>query len=575
MISKGTIIGDRYEIKKSLGEGGMANVYLANDILLNREVAIKMLRGELSNEDKFIKRFQREALALSSSSISHPNIVQMYDLGEENNNHYIVMEYVKGNTLKHLLNKRGHLTLTEAVDIMLQLTEGISHAHKSYIIHRDLKPQNIMIEDNGLVKIADFGIAIALNAAQLTQTNSVMGSVHYLPPEQAGGHKATIKSDIYSLGIMFYELLTGVLPFRGENAVEIALKHMKTPIESVKKYNENIPQSVENIILKATAKNPKNRYNDVNEMNQDLLYCLNDEVKNQPKVVFKYPEFNFEEAPKMIIANPEKKESDTAEEKIINKSYIPEDEQPEEKEVKKEKNLLKILGIILVIILLLLGGIFIFTKYFNNNKNIKIPNVSNLSKEDAESVLKENGISINNEIKEVESDSIEKGKVVKTEPSIGSSVKKGRSITIYISSGENKFIVENYKNLNFLTVKTKLEEVYKMKVVQKKKEVESLDSIDQYTILDQEPKEGSKLNIGDTITLYTPDIYEKYPDFVKDKWTIERVRDFARKYNINLQESAVDSEKDKDTIIRQNRVAGSKIEANSTLSVSYSKGKSS
>ena len=146
MISKGTIIGDRYEIIKSLGEGGMANVYLANDILLNREVAIKMLRGELSNEDKFIKRFQREALALSSSSISHPNIVQMYDLGEENNNHYIVMEYVKGNTLKHLLNKRGHLTLTEAVDIMLQLTEGISHAHKSYIIHRDLKPQNIMIE---------------------------------------------------------------------------------------------------------------------------------------------------------------------------------------------------------------------------------------------------------------------------------------------------------------------------------------------------------------------------------------------------------------------------------------------
>jgi PASTA domain-containing protein kinase len=575
VISKGTIIGDRYEIKKSLGEGGMANVYLANDILLNREVAIKMLRGELSNEDKFIKRFQREALALSSSSISHPNIVQMYDLGEENNNHYIVMEYVKGNTLKHLLNKRGHLTLTEAVDIMLQLTEGISHAHKSYIIHRDLKPQNIMIEDNGLVKIADFGIAIALNAAQLTQTNSVMGSVHYLPPEQAGGHKATIKSDIYSLGIMFYELLTGVLPFRGENAVEIALKHMKTPIESVKKYNENIPQSVENIILKATAKNPKNRYNDVNEMHQDLLYCLNDEVKNQPKVLFKYPEFNFEEAPKMIIANPEKKESDTAEEKIINKSYIPEDEQPEEKEVKKEKNLLKILGIILVIILLVLGGIFIFTKYFNNNKNIKIPNVSNLSKEDAESVLKENGISINNEIKEVASDSIEKGKVVKTEPSIGSSVKKGRSITIYISSGENKFIVENYKNLNFLTVKTKLEEVYKMKVVQKKKEVESLDSIDQYTILDQEPKEGSKLSIGDTITLYTPDIYEKYPDFVKDKWTIERVRDFARKYNINLQESAVDSEKDKDTIIRQNRVAGSKIEANATLSVSYSKGKSS
>lgn len=574
MISKGTIIGDRYEIIKSLGEGGMANVYLANDILLNREVAIKMLRGELSNEDKFIKRFQREALALSSSSISHPNIVQMYDLGEENNNHYIVMEYVRGNTLKHLLNKRGHLTLTEAVDIMLQLTEGISHAHKSYIIHRDLKPQNIMIEDNGLVKIADFGIAIALNAAQLTQTNSVMGSVHYLPPEQAGGHKATIKSDIYSLGIMFYELLTGVLPFRGENAVEIALKHMKTPIESVRKYNENIPQSVENIILKATAKNPKNRYNDVNEMHQDLMYCLNEEVKNQAKVVFKYPEFNFDESPKMIIANPEKKVNNT-EERVINKSYIPEEKEEEQQVSKKEKSLLRILAILLVFIFLVLGCIFIFTKYFNSNKTIRIPNISNLSKEDAESVLRENGITTNIDVKTIESDTIEKGKVVKTEPSIGSAIKEGRNVTIYVSSGENKFIVENYKNLNFLTVKTKLEEVYKMKVVEKKKEVESLDSIDQYTILEQEPKEGSKLSIGDTITLYTPDIYDKYPDFVKDKWTIERVRDFARKYNINLQESAVDSEKDKDSIIRQNREAGTKIEANATLSVSYSKGKQS
>lgn len=574
MISKGTIIGDRYEIIKSLGEGGMANVYLANDILLNREVAIKMLRGELSNEDKFIKRFQREALALSSSSISHPNIVQMYDLGEENNNHYIVMEYVRGNTLKHLLNKRGHLTLTEAVDIMLQLTEGISHAHKSYIIHRDLKPQNIMIEDNGLVKIADFGIAIALNAAQLTQTNSVMGSVHYLPPEQAGGHKATIKSDIYSLGIMFYELLTGVLPFRGENAVEIALKHMKTPIESVRKYNENIPQSVENIILKATAKNPKNRYNDVNEMHQDLMYCLNEEVKNQAKVVFKYPEFNFDESPKMIIANPEKKVNNT-EERVINKSYIPEEKEEEQQVSKKEKSLLRILAILLVFIFVVLGCIFIFTKYFNSNKTIRIPNISNLSKEDAESVLKENGITTTIDVKTIESDTIEKGKVVKTEPSIGSAIKEGRNVTIYVSSGENKFIVENYKNLNFLTVKTKLEEVYKMKVVEKKKEVESLDSIDQYTILEQEPKEGSKLSIGDTITLYTPDIYDKYPDFVKDKWTIERVRDFARKYNINLQESAVDSEKDKDSIIRQNREAGTKIEANATLSVSYSKGKQS
>ena len=225
MITKGQKINDRYEIIKSIGEGGMANVYLARDVILDRRVAIKILRGDLANDEKFIRRFQREAL--SASSLSHPNIVEMYDVGEDNGNYYIVMEYVEGKTLKQYLKKRanGRLTVSEAVDIMLQLTDGIAHAHDSYIIHRDLKPQNIMIQDDGKIKITDFGIAMALNSTQLTQTNSVMGSVHYLPPEQATGKGSTIKCDIYSMGILFYELLTGTLPFKGDNAVEIALKH--------------------------------------------------------------------------------------------------------------------------------------------------------------------------------------------------------------------------------------------------------------------------------------------------------------------------------------------------------------
>lgn len=254
MITKGQKINDRYEIVKSIGEGGMANVYLAVDLILNRKVAIKILRGDLANDEKFIRRFQREALA--ASSLSHPNIVEMYDVGEDNGNYYIVMEYIEGKTLKQLLKKRGHLTVGEAVDIMLQITDGMVHAHDSYIIHRDLKPQNIMIQEDGQIKITDFGIAMALNSTQLTQTNSVMGSVHYLPPEQASGKGSTIKSDIYSMGILFYELLTGVLPFKGDNAVEIALKQMKEAIPSVRKQNPNIPQSVENIIIRATAKKP-------------------------------------------------------------------------------------------------------------------------------------------------------------------------------------------------------------------------------------------------------------------------------------------------------------------------------
>ena len=232
----------------------MANVYLAYDSILDRNVAIKVLRGDLSNDEKFVRRFQREAL--SASSLAHPNIVEVYDVGEDNGIYYIVMEYIDGKTIKQLLKKRGNLTLSEAIDIMLQLTDGMAHAHDSYIIHRDLKPQNVMIKDDGSIKITDFGIAMAINATQLTQTNSVMGSVHYLPPEQAAGKRATTKSDIYSMGIIFYELLTGVLPFRGDNAVEIALKHMRDELPSVRDEHPELPQSVDNIIRRATAKNP-------------------------------------------------------------------------------------------------------------------------------------------------------------------------------------------------------------------------------------------------------------------------------------------------------------------------------
>ena len=311
MITKGQKINDRYEIVKSIGEGGMANVYLAVDLILNRKVAIKILRGDLANDEKFIRRFQREALA--ASSLSHPNIVEMYDVGEDNGNYYIVMEYIEGKTLKQLLKKRGHLTVGEAVDIMLQITDGMVHAHDSYIIHRDLKPQNIMIQEDGQIKITDFGIAMALNSTQLTQTNSVMGSVHYLPPEQASGKGSTIKSDIYSMGILFYELLTGVLPFKGDNAVEIALKQMKEAIPSVRKQNPNIPQSVENIIIRATAKNPKNRYNDTREMYNDLKTCLDKDRQNVDRIVFKYPEHENEDTKKIPVI---KKDEPKKEEKV-------------------------------------------------------------------------------------------------------------------------------------------------------------------------------------------------------------------------------------------------------------------
>ena len=289
MIIKGELIDNRYKIIKSIGEGGMANVYLAWDTILEREVAVKVLRGDLSDDEKFIRRFKREAN--SASSLKHPNIVEIYDVGEDNGKYFIVMEYVNGKTLKSLIKKRGALNINEAIDIMLQLTSGIACAHDSYIIHRDIKPQNVMILEDGRVKITDFGIAMALNSNELTQTNSVMGSVHYLPPEQASGSGSTIKSDIYSLGILMFELLTGKVPFKGDNAVEIAIKHMKDPIPSVREFNSSIPQSVENIVLRACAKNPKNRYSSASEMYEDLKTCLNVSRSEESRLVYKYPEY--------------------------------------------------------------------------------------------------------------------------------------------------------------------------------------------------------------------------------------------------------------------------------------------
>ena len=438
MIVKGQKINDRYEIIRVIGEGGMANVYLANDLILNRKVAVKVLRGDLSNDEKFVRRFQREAL--SASSLNHPNIVEMYDVGEDDGDFYIVMEYVEGKNLKQLIKRRTRLSISEVIDIMKQLTDGIAHAHDSFIIHRDIKPQNILILDNGLVKITDFGIAVALNSTQLTQTNSVMGSVHYLPPEQAAGKGATFKSDIYSLGILMYELVTGTLPFRGENAVEIALKQMKEPIPSVKEFDESIPQSVENIILKSCAKNPKNRYDSARDMYYDLCKCLDEENLNEEKIKYQYPEFD-EQVEKL--KNEEKHESEELEIKKIDN--------------KKENNnkFAWILGTIIGVIVILGISLFIFLPIITKVPDVKIPDVSNKSVVEAEKILEEAGFNVSVTIKDIYSDKVEEGLVVKTDPAANRTIKKGSTITIYQSKGSEKIVIEDYTDKNIYEIKSR------------------------------------------------------------------------------------------------------------------------
>ena len=568
MLSKGQRINDRYEIIGTIGEGGMANVYLAKDVLLERQVAVKVLRGDLAGNEKFIRRFQREAKSVSD--LSHPNIVEVYDVGEEDGQHYIVMEYIDGKTLKQLIQKRGSLTVPEVIDIMTQLTDGLAVAHDAYIIHRDLKPQNIMILDNGMIKITDFGIATSMNATSLTQTNSVMGSVHYLPPEQAEGLSATTKSDIYSLGILMYELLTGSVPFKGDNAVEIALKQMKEKLPSIRKQNPLIPQSIENIILKATAKNPKNRYDNVREMNEDLKHALDPENAEIDKYIYPYPESTGEELP--IKNDLEQLDSKSSRVAPPSKGELEESEEFIDKKDKKKIIIISsVVGGLLLIMILAL----VLLNMKNKGVDIKVPDVVGMQTEKAEKSLEKKGFKVT--VEQEESEEVEEGHVIKTSPKAGSYRKKGANITIVESSGS--YLLEDYTGENYNKIEEKLKNLGIEVKIEKKSVENSSDYLDnEDIIIDQEPKfekgKEKKLVKGDKVTLYIPDVVNTYPDMVDEEWTLSDAIAFADQYKINLKikdkngKSVTETkEYEESKITAQSRPAGDTIISGISLTV--------
>ena len=551
MVTKGQKINDRYEIIKSIGEGGMANVYLAYDTILDRNVAIKVLRGDLANDEKFVRRFQREAL--SASSLSHPNIVAMYDVGEDNGLYYIVMEYVEGKTLKQLLKKRGSLTLSEAIDIMLQLTDGMAHAHDSYIVHRDLKPQNIMIEDDGQIKITDFGIAMALNSTQLTQTNSVMGSVHYLPPEQAAGKGTTIKSDIYSMGIIFYELLTGELPFKGDSAVEIALKQMKEPLPDVHKLNNDIPQSIENIILKSTAKNPKNRYDDAKSMHNDLLTALNDDRINEEPYVYPYPENEVDETTKIM-----QPISDDAEGIATPITDL---------KTKKSNKLVIALSIIAGVIVVALLAVFFIIPAVTAEKDVKVPDVSGMTVSKAEDALEDAGLTVNSKIEEVSSEDVKKNRIIRTDPRSGSTVKEGTRVTLYKSTGVKTYELENYVNMDVNEVREILEDMgLSVKISEIEPDSTTCSVIGQNLVISQSLDQGSEVKSGDEITLTVlkaitfPDWYLGTED-TATSWANNACVTVTTEYQ-DVTDKNLDGK-----IITQSRPSGSTVKNNDSVTI--------
>lgn len=431
------IIADRYILKELIGQGGMADVYLAQDKILQRDVAIKILRSSLTGDPIYVTRFHREASA--AAALRDKNIVQIFDVGEDGDNYYIVMEYVPGHTLKELIHKRGALHYAEAIDVMKQVVSATSKAHALGIVHRDLKPQNILVTDSGVVKIADFGIASIQSLSQVTQTDTIMGSLHYLAPEIARGEKASNQSDLYALGIVFYELLRGEVPFNGDSPVNIALKHMRDDIPSIRSFNSSIPQSVENIIIKATAKNTKDRYSFAKEMLEDLSTCLNRE--NEDKLVFKY-----EEDTQTIIADNEK--FFTKKTEVINEPVT---------EKKDKKKLYVTIGAIvsICVVLFALLGSFLF----GGGNNFPMPNVIGLKEQEAIKALEEKNLIVKaSEIIRELSEEYEEGIIISTNPIADSTVREGDTIILTISTGKY-LVVNNYVGEDAKTAEKSLEDL--------------------------------------------------------------------------------------------------------------------
>ena len=554
MINKGELIDNRYKIIRSIGEGGMANVYLAWDTILEREVAVKILRGDLAGDEKFVRRFQREAN--SASSLKHPNIVEMYDVGEDDGKYFIVMEYVNGKTLKNLIKKRGALNLNEAIDIMLQLASGISCAHDSYIIHRDIKPQNVMILEDGRVKITDFGIAMALNSNELTQTNSVMGSVHYLPPEQASGSGSTIKSDIYSLGILMFELLVGRVPFKGENAVEIAIKHMKDQIPSVCNINKEIPQSVENIILKACAKNPKNRYDSIAEMYEDLKTCLDPSRKDEKRIVYKYPEH---------MDSDEKNISKLESRELKNKDL---DLDLDESDMKSDKLTvaLKIVGICSVIIILA-GLIFILLFTSKKSKDVSVPsNLEGLSEKEACKKIEKADLKCS--VKYKYDEESEEDVVLSVSPKENSHLKEGNTVTITVSSFENTIVIEDYVGKNIEVVEAQLKEAG-IRVIKTPEKVTKDDNKKENDVLSQSIEEGKRIekNSG-VIELTYATLITVYPDFTDGTYNRDLIQQFCDDNKIVcVFKQEEDNNFKEGAIILQSRGVGDEVKTGTTITI--------
>ena len=487
MLNKGRLIGERYEIISLVGSGGMADVYKAMDTRLGRQVAIKVLKEEYSSDKNFVSKFRAEAQA--AAVLSHPNIVNVYDVGEDEGLHYIVMELVEGITLKKFIERKGKLELKEAVGIAIQIAQGMEAAHANHIIHRDIKPQNIIISKEGKVKVTDFGIAKAVNDATLSTNSKVIGSVHYFSPEQARGNYVDERSDIYSLGIVMYEMLTGRVPFDGDNPVSIALKHINEEIVPPHEYVDGIPPALERAVLKATNKFQTNRFNSADELIEEL-----DNIEFVTKVV---GNSIFAEASNEVARKRSDSEEDDSDDIVSENSKGRKKKKKKSNSSSRKKKLIK-LGIAGAVLLVLVLGVAFATGVFSSKA--KVPDMSDMTYKEAKKTAEKSGFKVEKG-KSVYSSEISEGHVVEQEPSGGEEAKKGSTITLHLSKGSKEGTVPNIVGQDYKKVEKKLKKAgYKLGIVKSE-----TSNKPEGTILTQDPAAGTNADKGTKINITISD----------------------------------------------------------------------
>ena len=496
-----TVLGNRYEIIKKIGDGGMAFVYKAKDILLNRIVAVKVLRPEFVDDDEFLGKFKREAEAVAS--LSHPNIVNVYDVGEDGKVHYIVMEYIDGQNLKEIIKNEGTLDEYTALDITKQIAMALSAAHKKGIIHRDIKPHNILISNEGrVVKVADFGIAKAVSNSTMTNIGSIIGSVHYFSPEQAKGKFVSNNADLYSLGIVLYEMIIGKVPFRGDSPISIALQHINDEIEFTSEEQINIPQSVRTIIKKLTEKSSVDRYQSAEEVIEDIEYIEKnidlDFIKEYDNYVTK--NIDIKDLNKQINIEKNRHDEEVVYDDEDDDDYY-EEEKPKYKKKQKNKKSpnksRKRLKIALaILILILVTQIFIFAKFFlggpgNKEGQISAPDLYNLTLDEAQRSLDKLNLNIRVNIEDEYSNEVEKGKIISQQPMSGSTLQEGDTVTLVLSKGPMKGNIPNVVGLTLGEAGNILKE---NKLSLGNIKYEYSDTYNNGIVISQDPKSGSENN---------------------------------------------------------------------------------